>query len=124
MPMQRVLWQAPSWETKVRVTRSWFISLAIDLGGWAVGFGFDVAPIEFGIEFGPLFIGCERDGPSYGDLPNWSWTLRRIVLAKSKLELRLEADLNDWRFGYIMTDVHDHDFYLGPFNLLLEYDKF
>jgi hypothetical protein len=39
------------------------------------------------------------------------------------LELRLELDLNVWRFGYIMADIHDHGLYVGPFNLQIEYDK-
>ncbi len=117
----------PPWaETKARVYGSWFAVVGFDLGNWVVGFGFDVAPTEFFINFGPLFAGAERDEPppsNYDDLPNWSWTLLRSIIFHWKLEIRLELDLNIWQVGYVMADLHDHGLYIGPFNLQIEYDK-
>ena len=115
------------WEGKVRVWRSWFAFLDLDAGCWAIGFGYDVAPATFTLKFGPLVIGCERDEPppeNYDVLPDLSWTLKRSVVPKWKLELRLEFDLNLWMVGYVMADTHDHGLYLGPLNLQIEYDKF
>jgi hypothetical protein len=122
-----VLWRPTSFEAKACVYRSWFAVVGFDLGNWALGFGFDVAPTGFWINLGPLSVGAEREEPppeSYDDLPDWSWTLRRIVIQKWKLETRLELDLNIWKFGYVMGDVHDHGLYFGPFNVQIEYDKF
>jgi hypothetical protein len=119
-------WRPISLETKARVSRSWFAFVSFDVGSWAIGFGFDVAPITFSVEFGPLFVGFERDEPpptSYSDLPDFSRSLYRITIRKWKLELRLEVDLNIWRLGYMMADAHDHGIYLGPLNLQIEYDK-
>ena len=126
-PKTKVPWIPPRWESQGRVTRSWFAFVACDVGGWAVGFGFDVAPTTFSLELGPVFIGVERDEPplkSYDDLLDWSGTLCRITIQRWRMELRLEYDLNIWRFGYIMADMHDQGIYFGPFNLQIEYDKF
>jgi hypothetical protein len=121
-----MLWR-PWWgECKARVSRSWFAVGDFDLGRWVIGFGFDVAPTDFSIIFGPFSAGIERDEPppkNYDDLPNWSRTLRRIVIKRLKMELRLELDLNIWLCGYMMADTHDHGVYLGPFSLQIEYDK-
>src|SRR5690349_19171235 len=84
-------------EAKARVYESWFAVVGFDLGGWTLGFGFDVAPTGFAVSLGPLYLGTERDEPppkSYDDLPDWNWTLHRLVIQKWKLELRLELDLN------------------------------
>jgi hypothetical protein len=117
----------PAWaETKVRVYRQWFAVVGFDLGNWVVGFGFGVAPTSLFVNLGPFFAAFERDEPppsSYDDLPDWSWTLYRIVIKKWKLDLRLELDFNIWRIGYIMGDVHDHVIYFGPINLQVEYVK-
>ena len=125
-PINTPLWRPRSWEAKARVYRSWFLLVGLDLGIWAIGFGFDVAPTGFEITLGPLFVGTDREEPppdSYDDLPDWSRTLRRIVIEKWKLEIRFEFDLNIWRLGYLMADLHDHGLYFGPFNLQIEYDK-
>lgn len=93
---------------------------------WTVGFGFTDAPIELFLSLGPLFTAVERDEPppeDYDDLLNLSWTLFRIVFLKWKLEMRFELDLNIWRIGYMMADLHDHGIYLEPFNLQIEYNK-
>jgi hypothetical protein len=117
----------PLWaETKARVYGSWFAVVGFDLGKWTLGFAFDVAPTGFYIDLGPLFAGAERDEAppkSYDHLPDWSWSLLRFVIQKWKIELRLELDLNIWRLGYIMADMHDHGLYVGPFNLQIEYNK-
>jgi hypothetical protein len=120
-------WRPISWEGNARVFRAWFAFVGFDVGNWAIGFGFDVAPTAFSFEFGPLFIGGERDEPppkSHGDLLDWNGTLCRITIQRLRMELRLEYDLNIWRFGYIMADMHDQGIYFGPFNLQIEYDKF
>jgi hypothetical protein len=114
-------------ESKVRLYRSWFAFVGFDLRKWVFGFYFDVAPTCLAIDLGPLFLRVERDDPlptSYVDLPDWGRTLRRIVIRKWKLELRFDLDLNIWRLGYMMADIHDHGIYFGPFNLQIEYDKF
>jgi hypothetical protein len=113
-------------ETKVPVYGPWFAIVGFDLGDWTLGFAFDVAPTGFGVRMGPLSISAERDEPpppSYGDLPEWGRTLYRHVVRRWKLDIRLELDLNIWRVGYAMADVHDHGIYLGPLNLQIEYDK-
>lgn len=119
-------WKPLRAERKLRLYEAWDAVIGFDFGSWALGFAFDVAPTGFYFSFGPLFAGAERDKPlpdSYDNLPDWSWTLLRQVILKWKLELRLELDLNVWRFGYIMADLHDHGVYLGPFNVQVEYDK-
>jgi hypothetical protein len=121
-----MLWKRFWVETKSRVFGSWFAVIGVDLGSWGIGFGFDVAPTGFYFAVGPLFVGAERDEPppdNYDDLPDWSSTLLRAVIPKWKLELRLELDLNIWKVGYILADLHDHGLYVGPFNLQIEYDK-
>jgi hypothetical protein len=117
----------PMWaEGKVRVYRSWCAVVGFAFGNWTIGFGFDVAPAQFGISLGPLNLGFERAEPlpdNYDDLPDWNRILRRVVIEKLKLELRFELDFNSWLFGYAMADTHDHGIYFGPFNLQIEYDK-
>jgi hypothetical protein len=117
----------PIWaETKARVYGSWSVVVGFDLGSWALGLGFDVAPTGLFVNIGPLFAGSKQDEPpriNYDDLSEWSWTLVRFIIHKCKLEIRLELDLNIWRFGYMMADAHDHGLYVGPFNLQVEYDK-
>ena len=121
-------WKPMRGESKAHVYLSWSAIAGFDLRKWVLGFYFDVMPICLSIELGPLFAGIEQEDnlspTNYADLPDWSWTLRRIVIRKWKLELRFDLDLNIWRFGYIMADAHDHGIYVGPFNLQIEYDKF
>jgi hypothetical protein len=122
-----MLRRPPHWEAQTGITQSIYGFAALNLGAWAIGFGFDVAPTTLWFEFGPICVGFERHEPppkSYDGLPDWSGTLRRFVVAKWKLEVRVEYDLNIWRFGYIMADTHDHGIYLGPLNVQIEYDKF
>jgi hypothetical protein len=117
----------PQWENRVRVARSWYGFITVDLGRWAIGFAFDVAPALFFLEFGPIMVGIERDEEppeSYRDLPDWSGTVCRLVFEKCKLELRLDYDLNIWLFGYSMADAHDHGIYFALLNLQIEYEKF
>jgi hypothetical protein len=112
-------------EAKLRGCGLWFAVVDFDLGHWTIGFGFDVAPTAFGFVIGPVSFGAERDEPlpNYDDLPDWSRTLWRHVIREWKLDIRLELDLNIWRVGYAMADIHDHGIYLGPFNVQIEYDK-
>jgi hypothetical protein len=126
-PIGKPPWRPRSWEAKVRSLRFWYAFAEFYVGSWAIGFGFDGAPTSFAIHVGPLSFGGERDEPppeNYDAFPDWSWTLKRIVIGKWKLELRFEFDLNIWLFGYMLADLHDHGIYLGPFNVQIEYDKF
>ena len=52
---------ATSCESKARVYRSWFLLVGLDLGIWAIGFGFDVPPTGFEITLGPLFVGADQE---------------------------------------------------------------
>jgi hypothetical protein len=121
-PKPKSLWG----ETTIKIGKRWFVFLSYDLSSWQVGFGFDVYPTEFGIALGPISIGFERNPEpyNYDDLPDWGFTLYRVVIKKMKLEMRFELDLNIWLVGYSMADIHDHGIYLGPFNIQIEYDKF
>jgi hypothetical protein len=119
-------WRPPRWEKRSHITRVWLTHLTFDAGAWAIGFRYDIAPIGFSFECGPLFVGFERDEPppeNYDALPNWSWVLKRIVIRKLKMELRFELNLRDWSFGCVMADHHDVGVYLGPVNLQAEYYK-
>jgi hypothetical protein len=49
------------WEGKARVFRAWFAFFGVDVGNWAIGFAFDVAPTWFAIRLGPLNLGFERE---------------------------------------------------------------
>src|SRR5260370_27373549 len=112
-------------ETKVPVYGPWFAVVGFDLGNWTVGFGLDAAPACFGVGLGPWSIGAERDEPlpNYDDPPDWGRTLWRYAIHNWKLDILLELDLNIWRVGYAMADVHGHGIYLGPLNLQIQYDK-
>jgi hypothetical protein len=114
-------------EIRIKIAKRWFLLVSYDLASWLLGFGFDVCPIEFGLVFGPLGIGFERDGSepyNYDDLPDLGFTLYRFVLPRRRLEIRIEIAVNRWSIGYSMADIHDHGIYLGPVNMQIEYDKF
>jgi hypothetical protein len=124
--MDKLPWRPRSWGAKAQILKSWNAVVDLGLGQWTVGFGFDVASTGFWINLGPLIVGIEQPEPNgidYDSLPDWSWTLSRIVIRRWKLELRVDFDLNWWQFGYAMADSHDHGIYLGPFNVQIEYDK-
>src|ERR1700730_6208677 len=110
-PMDKLPWRPRSWEAKAQILRSWNAVVDLSLGQWTVGFGFDLASTGFWINLGPLIVGIEPPEPNgidYDSLPDWTWTLCRIVVRRWKLELRVDLDLYCWQFGYAMADSHDH----------------
>jgi hypothetical protein len=47
----------------------------------------------------------------------------RVTIARLRLDVPLDLDLNYWAVGYSATDARDYGVYLGPLNLQVEIDK-
>jgi hypothetical protein len=98
------------------------IKVGMNWGSWLVGVYFDTEPLTLFAEVGPFWIEARRDEP-YGLRLPCAWTMLRVTIARLKLDLRLDLDLNYWALGYAAADARDHGLYLGPLNLQVEIDK-
>jgi hypothetical protein len=98
------------------------IRTGVNWRSWLVGVYFDTEPLTLFAEFGPSWIEARRDEPYCRGLP-CSWTMLRVTIARLKLDVRLDLDLNYWAIGYAAADAQDHGVYLGPLNLQVEIDK-
>jgi hypothetical protein len=99
------------------------ITASVNWRSWKVGVYLDTEPLTLFVNAGPFWAEAIRNEPSGRGLP-CNWTMIRMTVARLKLDLRLDLDLNYWAVGYAAADAHDHGLYLGPFNLQIEIDKF
>jgi hypothetical protein len=99
--------------------------IGVGFNGWAwlLGVAFNTEPRMLLLEFGPLYVVCERDEQTGRGL-GWGWTALRVTVERLKLDVRLDLDLNYWAIGYAAADRRDHGLYFGPINIQIETDKF
>jgi hypothetical protein len=98
------------------------IEAGVNWRSWRIGVYFDTQPLTLFAEVGLFWIEVRRDEPYGLGLP-CSWTMLRITIARLKLDVRFDLDLNYWAVGYAAADARDHGVYLGPLNLQVEIDK-
>ncbi len=99
------------------------ITAGVNGGSWKIGFYLNTQPPTIFANAGPFWVETIWNEPS-GQGLSCNWTIVRIIVARLKLDLRLDLDLNYWAIGYAAADARDHGVYLGPFNLQVEIDKF
>jgi hypothetical protein len=99
------------------------VRAGVNWRSWKVGVYLDTEPVTLFANAGPLWIEALRNEPSGRGLP-CNWTMVRMTVARIKLDLRLDLDLNYWALGYAAADARDHGIYLGPLNLQVKIDKF
>jgi hypothetical protein len=69
------------------------IQTRINWQSWLVGVYFDTEPLTLFAEVGPFWIEAMRDEPYGLGLP-CSWMMLRITIARLKLDVRFDLDLN------------------------------
>jgi hypothetical protein len=99
------------------------IEAGVNWRSCVVGVYFDIQPLTLFAEAGPFWIEAVRDQPHGQGLP-CNWTVFRITIARLKLDVRFDLDLNYWALGYAAADARDHGVYVGPVNLQIEINKF
>ncbi len=92
--------------------------LVLDWRCWAVGIYWDYSLIGIGLV--PLgFVWHPGDNRFKQLCRSWMLFERRI----GRVNVHLDVDSYNWRLGYIMAAPWDHELYLGPTNLQIEYDR-
>jgi hypothetical protein len=96
------------------------VRVGLYLGCWMIGGYFEDG--TFGFEVGPLGIDWEYGIPA--EMVSRRYRSRQIfryTIETLNTVVRFKSNLKIWRVGYLMSAPYDHGFYLGPFNLQVEY---